>query len=168
VRRPGRRSRAVWLTAGVVVVIAVLGVVIMHLAQNSGSRTAIGTSQDGTNSPSNSSSGSPSQTPVIPTAFAGSWSGHVQQAQTTEAVSITLRAGATSGTISYSGPQLTCTGELTTSTATSAQLTLSQGIVQGQNKCANGRVTLAITSPGRLRFTFQGNGPATSGTLRQG
>jgi hypothetical protein len=166
--RPGRRSRAVWLTAGVVVVIAVLGVVIMHLVQNSGSRAAAGASQDGTNGPSNSTSGSPSQAPVIPTAFAGSWSGHVQQAQTTEAVSITLRAGGTSGTISYSGPLLTCTGELTTAAATATQLTLSQGIVQGQNKCANGRVTLATTSPGRLRFTFQGNGPATSGTLRQG
>ena len=167
-RASGRRGRAAWLTVAVVIVLAVAGVVIIHLVQHSSSQAASGTHQDRANSPSRSTSGSPTQAPAIPAAFAGSWSGHVRQAETTEAVDISLRAGATSGRISYSGPLLTCTGELSTSAATTTQLVLSQGIVQGQSKCANGQVTLAMTGPGRLRFTFQGNGPATSGTLHQG
>jgi len=167
-RRSGRRGRAAWLAGAIIVVLAALGVVVVHLAQNSGTKGAAGAAQDAANSPSQSTSGSPSQAPAIPAAFAGSWSGHLQQAQTIEDVSITLRSGSTTGRISYSGPLLTCTGELTSSAVTTGQLTLAQGIVQGQSKCANGQVTLTITTPGRLKFTFQGNGPATSGTLRQG
>jgi hypothetical protein len=49
--------------------------------------------------------------------------------------------------------------------ATSQQLTLSQGILQGQSNCANGQVTVTLTGPGKMMFSFRSNGPVASGTL---
>jgi hypothetical protein len=160
-----RRGRTAWLAGAIVVVLAAVAVVVVHLMQNSGSQSADRTTAGSTRSPSQSSSGPPSPTPSLPTAFAGSWSGSVQEpgTQQLENVTIALQTGAAGGNISYSGPaDLNCTGQLTLTAANPAQVTLNQAF-QGHSKCVNGPVTLTMTSTGRLKFASNGS----SGTLRR-
>jgi len=164
-RGSARRGRAAWLAGAIVVVLAAVAVVVVHIMQNSGSQSADRTTSGSTDSPSQSSSGPPSPTPSLPTAFAGSWSGSVQEpgTQQVENVTIALQTGAVGGNISYTGPaNLNCTGQLTLTAANSAQVTLNQSF-QGHSKCVNGPVTLTMTSTGRLKFASNGS----SGTLRR-
>jgi hypothetical protein len=159
-----RRGRTAWLAGAVVVVLVAVAVVVVHLMQNSGTQSADHATSSKTHSASQSA-GPPSPTPTLPNAFAGSWSGNIQEpgTQQVESVSITLQAGAVGGSISYSGvANLACTGQLTLTAARSAQVTLNQTF-GAHSKCTNGQVTLTRTSASRLRFA----GGGATGTLRQ-
>lgn len=163
-RASAHRGRAAWLAGAIVVVLAAVAVVVVHVMQNTGSQSADRTTS-GTTHSSSQSSRPPSPMPTLPNAFAGSWSGRVQEpgTQQLENVSISLQTGAIGGTVSYSGPaDLTCNGQLTVTTANSGQVTLNQAF-QGHSKCVNGPVTLTMTSTDRLRFASNGS----SGTLRR-
>jgi eukaryotic-like serine/threonine-protein kinase len=171
-RASGRR-RAGWLIGAAAVVIA--AAVVLYLVQGTrgGSATSglpASADQAAHNSrspsPSPSPSLSPSRGPLTPAAFAGSWTGLVRQPPAdTYHVSVGFTAGATSGTISYSGTDFSCSGALSLVTATPTRLTLSQGIVRGQSKCANGHVAITLTGPNTIHFSFRSSGPVASGTL---
>lgn len=171
--RAGRGRRAGWLI-GAVVVVAGAAAVAVHLAQSTnGQPTASqhsSTEQADTKSRSPSESASPSRGPTAPTGFVGSWTGLVRQPPiVTYHVSVDFKRGATAGTISYSGTTFTCSGALNLLTATPTVLTLSQGIIHGQSKCANGQVTLRLTSTNTARFNFRNDGGSVaSGTLNRG
>lgn len=167
----GRGRRIAWLIGAVVVIAAAVGVAV-HLAQGTPGQPAAGrhsksTDQAATKSKSASDSASPSQGPTTPTAFAGSWTGRVRQATIdTYHVTVGFTSGATFGTITWSGASFTCSGLLKMTTATPTVLTLSQGILHGQSKCANGQVTITMTSTDTVRFDFSNAGvPVASGML---
>ena len=107
-------------------------------------------------------------TSVTPAAFSGTWSGQVTQPPTdTYNVTVTLVAGQQSGTISYTGASIsTCSGQLTVTSASATKMTMSQGMAQSmvQKGCSNGTVSVTLTGPGTLSFTFQST-PQASGTL---
>jgi eukaryotic-like serine/threonine-protein kinase len=130
-------------------------------------------------SPPSPSSPSPSPSPsrsvqaaaAIPAALAGAWSGQVRQGSPAEMFSVTvsLQAGGSSGTISYSGSGFQCTGSLSLVTSTAARVTMRQQIVSGQT-CPDGVITLrAGSAPGTARFDFRGAAqPQAYGPLRSG
>jgi hypothetical protein len=164
----GRRTGL--LAAAAVVVLALAGVLALHLAGGSKPKSGPPAIDAGNASRSPAPStvvSSPAAGPGAPAAFAGYWSGQVVQPPTdTYDVSVDLRAGATTGKIHYSGTGLDCTGQLTVLTATSQQLTMSQGIIEGQSTCENGDVTIVLNSSGKsIRFTFHSAGPTAAGTL---
>jgi hypothetical protein len=108
---------------------------------------------------------------AIPAALAGAWSGRVRQGSPAEMFSVTvsLQAGGSSGTISYSGSGFQCTGSLRLVTSTAARVTMRQQIVSGQT-CPDGVITLrAGSAPGTARFDFRGAAqPQAYGPLRSG
>ena len=163
--RPGRRPA--WLVAAAVVIILITAGVV-HLILADGSHAASGqlsaNSRQATTSPS--ATPSLSRGPGVPAAFAGTWTGLVRQPPTdTYNVTVAFAAGAVSGTVSYSGTGLSCSGALNVTAATAARMILSQGIITGQSKCGNGRVTITLAGPRSLRFSFHGSGPVAAGTL---
>ncbi len=109
---------------------------------------------------------SPSVTPTVPAAFAGSWSGPVHQTNPTlqVTVDVTLTTGSSAGTIAY--PALKCSGHLQLVSAAANTLTLDEGISTGQQSCDSGVVTLTKHTGGTLTFSFsRSNGPMPTGTL---
>jgi hypothetical protein len=169
-RPAGSGRRTVWLIAAAVVIAVVAGVVALRLVEGTPHHSTTGGSLSAKTSGKASASPSPSPSashgPVTPAAFAGSWSGQVKQPPTdTYNVSVVLKAGATSGTISYSGTDFSCSGALNLTTATTKRLALSQGILEGQSKCENGQVTIALTGTDTVWFRFRSAGPVASGTL---
>jgi len=162
----GGGRRTVWLIAAAVVVAVVAAGVVVHLAQGSQAQPSAHSSlsaRTGRPSSSPSPSLSASHGPVTPVAFAGSWTGLVTQGtDTTYDVRVTLTAGANSGTIRYSGAAFSCSGDLDLVSATTAELTLNQGITHG--KCANGKVTLTQAATDAIGFRFSGD-PVATGTL---
>jgi hypothetical protein len=166
--RGGGGRRTVWLVAAAVVVVVVAGGLVLHIMLGSSTNTSAdrktSRSVSKTASPSASISPSPSQSPVTPVDFAGSWSGQVKQPPTdTYNVRVTLRAGAASGTVSYTGSDFRCSGTLQVLTASAQKLTFSQGITAGQ--CENGTVTFTRTGSSSVWFRFRSSGPIASGTL---
>jgi hypothetical protein len=172
---PTRRGRrAGWLVGAAVVVIAAAVAVAVHLAQGTPTQPTANkhpssTDQAAAKSQSPSEAASPSQGPTTPAGFAGSWTGLVRQTSVdTLQVSVGFARGATSGTISYSGANLSCSGTLNLVTATHTVLTLSQGIIHGKSKCENGSVTITLTSTNTVRFNFRNDGgPVASGRLNR-
>ena len=164
---PGRR-RALLIAAIVVVLVAAAGIVhtVTSGGSNAGSDRLSASSRDEKRStPPPTPSASPSAR--IPTAFAGSWAGLVRQPPTdTYHVTVTLATGATSGTVSYSGTNFSCSGTLTLTAATASELSLSQGIVHGRSDCENGRVTIKLSSSGSVWFSFHSDGPTAAGRLQ--
>ena len=165
--RAGIGRRAGWLIGAVVVIAAAAILVAARLAQNTNGQPTAGQHSPITNHTPNKSrspSPSPSQGPPTPAAFTGSWTGVVRQPPLDSYhVTVGLAGGATSGTISYTG-SATCSGALNVVTASQTVLTLNQGITRG--KCANGQVTITLTSTNSIRFSFGSNGgPVASGTL---
>jgi eukaryotic-like serine/threonine-protein kinase len=165
------RRRHGWLIgAGVVALIAV-GAVATHalLANTSNSATNGKLSADTGTTRKTASAGtsaSPTQNPITPAAFAGAWSGVVRQPPTdTYYVNVTLSTGTATGTVSYAGAGFSCSGALTLTQVNSRQLTLDQGIIQGQSNCENGQVTVTLTRPGKIMFSFRSSGPVAAGTL---
>ena len=166
-RRSGRRRALPWVIAGAAAVAVVLIVIlIMHLAQggNSAANAAAHTGHPGP-SGSPGASGAPptaSQGSVIPAAFNGTWSGQVSQPPSdTYNVTVTLAAGQSSGTISYTGAGATCSGVLTPTSVSPSKMIMKLGTAQ--KGCANSTVTISIGRPNTLTFN-EGNPPA-SGTL---
>lgn len=171
-RATARSKRAMpWIVAGAAVAIALLVALVVHLLQGGGRQDTGQLSAD-THHPSATTSASPratsptpSQGPVVPAAFAGSWSGQVTQPPTdTYNVTVTFAAGQPGGTISYTGSDFTCSGDLSLTSASSTKLTLSQGIIVGQKTCENGSVVITGTGSNSIFFDFQST-PVASGTL---
>lgn len=167
----GGGRRTVWLIAAAVVAAVVIGAVVLHSAQGSPGHPSADSklsSNTVSKSPSPSPSLSPSKSPVTPTDFAGSWSGLVTQPPTDAYnVSVTLKAGKASGTVSYTGTAFRCSGTLQVITAAPAKLTLSQGILQGQSKCEDGTVVITRTGTNTIRFRFGSTGLVASGALHR-
>jgi hypothetical protein len=119
-------------------------------------------------SPSPSAAASPPAA-TVPPALAGAWSGQVRQGGPADVfnVKVDLTADGNSGTISYSGASFVCTGDLSLRSSAAGQVTMSQEIVQGQQTCANGMITLRLgSSSGTALFVFRGAvGPRARGTL---
>jgi hypothetical protein len=164
------RRRAGWLIGASAVVVVAAAVAVYLVEGTRGGPPASGlsahTDKTAQKSRSPSPSLSPSQGPAVPTAFAGSWTGLVMQPPSdTYHVSVGFTAGATSGTISYSGTDFSCSGSLNLMTARPTRLTLSQEIIQGQSKCENGQVTIRLTGTNTIRFSFRSSGPVASGRL---
>ena len=112
--------------------------------------------------------GSPTPPPTVPPGLAGTWSGQVSQTNPSDVyhVVLTLVPGSAGGKVQYSGTSFSCSGELSLMSRLSSTLTLDQGIIQGQNKCADGVVTLVQGPANTLQFSFKGQaGPAATGTL---
>jgi hypothetical protein len=163
----------VWaLGAAALVVIALVVLLIVHLAQgghsaNHGNLSADTGHSAATSSPSpGAKRPSPTQAPTIPANFGGTWSGSVTQGPATFTASVTLSAGQSSGSVAYTGADFNCTGDLSVISASATMVTLDQGIVVGQKTCSNGTVTVTANGLGSISFNFQspGSTPAT-GTL---
>jgi hypothetical protein len=162
------RRRNGWLVGGAaaVVIVAVAILLRMLLAGGGHGSNSSLSADTGVTSGRPSASASPSQGPVTPAGFAGTWSGVVTQPPTdTYNVTVTFAAGSTAGTVSYAGTTISCSGSLTLTKADARKLTVSQGIIQGQSKCENGQVTITLTAPDKIWFSFHSNGPIASGTL---
>ena len=170
-RRGGRRT--VWLIAAAVVIAVVVAGVVIHLATGTPGQSAPKLSASTGAATSRSRSPSPSALdsngPLTPTAFVGSWSGVVTQqlASTTDSYNarVTLTAGASSGTVRYSGTGISCRGQLEVVNATTSVLTLDEGITHGG--CGNGTVTLTTAGTDALAFRFKGGGQVANGTLNR-
>jgi len=171
-RGPARSKRTkAWIVAGVAVAIALAAFLAVQLLQGGGRQGANNLSADThhpavTTSPAPSgASPSASQGPVIPAAFAGTWSGQVTQPPTdTYNVTVSFAAGQPGGTISYTGSDFTCSGDLSLTAASGSKMTMSQGIIVGQKTCENGTVALTLSGPTSIFFDFQSS-PVASGTL---
>jgi hypothetical protein len=166
----GQGRRTVWLIAAAVVVAVVVGGIVLHLAQGTPGRPTAASSKLSarTKSTSPSPSASLSTSAVTPADFAGSWSGQVRQPPTdTYSVRMTLTSGSSSGTISYSGAAFSCSGTLNVLAAETAKLTLNQGSIPGQTKCATGQVTITVSGTNSVYFRFISSGPVASGTLNR-
>lgn len=173
--QPGRSSgrRAGLIAAAAVVLVVAAGVLIVQLIGNSRTTTDRLSSDAGHTVASSEASASapPSATPgpSTPPGFAGQWSGQVSQPPNSYRVAVQLTAGATIGTVSYTGPALNCSGQLNLVTATSRKLTMTQGIIEGQSRCENGDVTIVLSSTGHsILFSFRSDGYTAAGTLNRG
>jgi hypothetical protein len=150
------------------VAVIVVGAVVLRLVLTSGShdnssQLSADTGRT-TTSPSPSASSGPSETPVIPLAFDGTWTGVVTQPPTdTYNVKVTFAAGKAAGTISYAGTDFRCSGTLTLTQETARKMVATQGIIQG--KCENGQATITLSSASKIWFSFHSTGPLASGTL---
>jgi serine/threonine protein kinase len=172
-QKPARRRAAVWaLGAAALVVIALVVLLIVHLAQGGRSANHGNLSADTGHSAATSSASpgtkslSPTQAPTMPAAFGGIWSGPVTQGPATFTASVTLTAGQSSGSIAYSGADFNCSGDLSVTSASATTVTMEQGIVVGQKTCNNGTVTVSLSGAGSLSFNFQSPGsPPGTGTL---
>jgi len=164
------RRRSSWLIGAAVAALIGAGAVATHALLTNGNTAGSGHLSADTSKPtkkaSASASASPSHDPITPAAFVGGWSGVVRQPPTdTYYVNVTFSAGTSDGTVSYAGTGFSCSGALTLTQVKGQQLTLSQGIIQGQSNCENGQVTITLTSPGKIMFSFHSTGPTASGTL---
>jgi hypothetical protein len=102
----------------------------------------------------------------VPAALAGTWSGQVTQNAPADVftVQVSLAAGASTGSVQYSGASLSCAGNLTVVSDSPGSLRLSQAITHGP--CAGGTVMLTTGPHGTAGFSFEGKqGPAATGTL---
>jgi hypothetical protein len=163
----GRRRAAQLVTAGAVVVCALLVLLVVHLVQNNGTPKASGHTKNldpAVTAPATTPTPSPTPTAVTPSAFAGSWAGRVSQPDSSYNVTVSLTAGTTVGSINYSGSNLSCAGVLRLTNKTAKQLTLSQSVSTGP--CLAGTVTLTQAGSGSVQFSFKSSsGPNASGTL---
>ena len=115
---------------------------------------------------SHTASASPSATPTIPAALAGTWSGTVRQTspKLSVTVQIQLPAGASAGTVDYQ--ELGCSGRLLLVSARGGTYTLDQGITKGEQRCDNGVVMLTPQAKSGLLFRFRrADAPSPSGLL---
>lgn len=181
-RAPGRGTRGraqsprsgrltAWAVGGAVLVVAVLLALLIVRLVEGGQSTTHGKLSANADHPAATASRTPdttspslSQGPTTPAAFGGTWSGPVTQPPVTYTVTITLTSGQTSGTIAYTGADFSCSGDLSLTSATDTTMTLSQGIVVGQSTCSNGTVTVTLSGPDAIDFSFQSH-PAAVGTL---
>jgi len=170
-QRDRGRLRSGWFVGAAAAALVAAGAVATHALLASGGSTSGGqlSADTGTTSKTASTGPSPSPTkpPNTPAAFFGAWSGVVRQPPTdTYYVNVTFSAGSSGGTVSYAGTGFSCSGALTVNQVKSQQqMVLSQGIIQGQSNCENGQVTITLTAPGKIMFSFHSNGPIAAGML---
>jgi serine/threonine protein kinase len=164
--RPRRRV-PVWAAIAVgVAAIAVAVVIALHQMPNNNAPKNVATGK----TPTPTQVGAPPRPlSTVPATLAGSWSGQVSQNGPADVfmVGLSLTSGASTGTVSYSGTSLSCSGSLTVLSSQPGSLRLNQVITHGP--CAGG-VVLLLAGPGdTARFSFQGKqGPAATGTLTRG
>jgi eukaryotic-like serine/threonine-protein kinase len=183
--QPRTRARAVWWAAAVAAcLLAIVAVILFVQHQDSqspdaakspaadGSAAASPSARPPTPRPADkSAAASPSAGPpapalTVPAALAGTWSGQVSQTGPADVfqAEVILTAGASQGSVHYSGGSFACTGRLTPVSDSSGTLTLDQVIVQGP--CAGGVVTLSPDPGNAVQFRFKGKeGPMATGTL---
>ena len=179
------RARAVWWVAAVAAcLLAIVAVILFVQHQGSqspdaakspaadGSAAASPSARPPTPRPADkSAAASPSAGPpapalTVPATLAGTWSGQVSQTGPADVfqAEVILTAGASQGSVHYSGGSFACTGRLTPVSDSSGTLTLDQVIVQGP--CAGGVVTLSPDPGNAVQFRFKGKeGPMATGTL---
>jgi eukaryotic-like serine/threonine-protein kinase len=151
-QQPHRRRRAGIWTGAVLVVVVLAGAVLLHLTQNNaGGRSP----RSGLGSPTAATASAP----TIPAAFIGTWRGRITQPpDDVYTVTITLVTVAGPNTVSYSG-DLTCSGSLELTQATSSKLVMSQA------QCPSGTVILSLAGTRSIRFSFSKGGSKATGTL---
>ncbi|MGD0375136.1 MAG: hypothetical protein ABSB01_11220 [Streptosporangiaceae bacterium] len=168
-----RRSRAIWWAVGILACVLAIAVAAHVLQNQSASPPASTNGASAAQLPAGASgtgrAASATPTPPaapIPASLAGSWSGQAKQQADVFSVHVNLATGATSGEIHYTGTAFTCTGRLSLVSNAGGVVTMRQGIIVGQNTCANGTVTLRPEPSGSLQFTFTGAaGPEANGSL---
>lgn len=161
----GRRRRL--LAGAAVVLVVVIVATVFRLLQGGGSPDRAATNGRSP-SPSLAASASPSgkraPSAAIPHAFAGTWSGVVRQPPTdTYHVTVSLKAGAAQGMVTYSGIGFGCSGILSLRHATTTKLIMGQTITTGT--CEDGNVTMSAGGAGIVSFSFRSAGPVASGKL---
>lgn len=163
----GSRGRRAWAAAGAVLCVAVVaGATALHLTQDSSSSAGNDSHHPlgrGSSAPTTQTS---SPGVATPAKFAGSWRGRLlQPPDITTKATVVLTAGAITGSVSYSGSTISCTGALLVTSASPSKLGMSQQVPKG-SKCFDGAVTVTLLPSGRLSFTFQARtGPKATGTL---
>jgi eukaryotic-like serine/threonine-protein kinase len=168
-----RRAVRIWWVVGIAACILAI-VVAIRAAQNQSGPQADASRPAPTDQPTARAtqpgrpSRSPTPPPTVPSSLAGTWSGQAKQTNPFDVftVQVILVPGTSGGTVHYTGTSFSCSGELSLVSSLASTLRLNQGIVQGQNKCENGMVTLSEGPANTLQFTFQGkSGPPATGTL---
>jgi eukaryotic-like serine/threonine-protein kinase len=160
-----RRVAAIWWAAGVAVCILAIAVAI-RIAQSQSNQPSR-PSDTAKPTPHASLPTRPARAATIPASAAGTWSGQVSQNSPSGAfsvsVQVTLAAGASGGTVLYSGP-FSCVDNLGLVSDTAGTLRMDQAVVRGP--CQPGVVTLIPVSKTTMHFSFKGKGaPAATGTL---
>jgi eukaryotic-like serine/threonine-protein kinase len=160
-----RRVAAIWWAVGVTVCVLAIAVAI-RIAQSQSNQPPTRPANSAQPAP-HASRATPGRAATVPASVAGTWSGQVRQNSSSGAfsvsVQVSLPAGASGGTVHYSGP-VTCVDDLSLVSATSGTLRMDQGVVRGP--CQPGEVTLVPISKTAMRFSFKGKGaPAATGTL---
>ncbi|WP_225993944.1 serine/threonine-protein kinase [Actinomadura rudentiformis] len=159
-RKPRRISAAVAVSGAVIAVAAaVVAGVLAFDGLGRGGGTPNGDSTKSTSSPPSTPAAS------FPDAFAGNWSGRLQQSdkKILPAV-VVLPKGGSRGQVSY--PNERCSGELSLSGFTPTVLTLREVITTGAERCINtGAVTLTLQDGGTLFFSYSGTEKGETYTL---
>jgi hypothetical protein len=153
---------------GIVLACALVLLGVVHLIQDQGSSPQAGAHPKSSDPAAGRSSPvtikpSPTADLETPGSFAGDWSGRVTQPPNSYTVTISLTQGASTGTVRYSGPNLSCAGTLSLTGVTARKLTLSQRVTRGP--CLGGTVALTRNDASSVLFAFAGSGPAATGTL---
>jgi hypothetical protein len=164
---PSASRRVAWI-AGCAACVAAIAVAATLIVTNRSSQhdPVQPSSSARASSAAHTAGASPSATPTIPAALAGTWSGTVRQTNPTLSVTvrIELAAGASTGTVDYQ--QLGCSGRLLLVSAKGGTYTLEQGITKGQQSCDNGVVMLTPQARSGLLFRFRrADAPSPSGVL---
>jgi eukaryotic-like serine/threonine-protein kinase len=160
-----RRVAAIWWTLGVAVCILAIAVAIrIAQSQSNQPRQPADAAKP---TPHASEPTRPGRAVTLPASAAGTWSGQVRQNSSSGAfsvsVQVSLAAGASVGTVHYSGP-FTCVDNISLVSDSSGTLKMDQAVVKGP--CQPGVVTLVPISNTTMRFSFKGKGaPAATGTL---
>lgn len=167
-RRP-RRAVVIWSAAiAACAVVAVVAVVAL-VRGGQGAGTGSAPKPKATTSLTDGKpTGPPQPSATVPAALAGTWSGHVAQNAPADSftVGLNLAAGASAGTVHYSGTSLSCAGNLAVVSASPGSLKLTQVITRGP--CSDGTILLTVGPGGSVGFSFQGKqGPSANGTLRK-
>jgi serine/threonine protein kinase len=157
-RRP-RSGAAVWATACVACVLAIVAAAFFILGRHPGAPAPAPR-------PHSAAAGSLATADLpIPRQVNGTWSGTIRQTNPSlkVAVRLSLPGGSKHGTLAY--PQMGCTGRLTLTSATHAVLTFRLAITSGRRDCAPGVVRLEPHGS-TLTFTFVRRGGSNpAGTL---
>jgi eukaryotic-like serine/threonine-protein kinase len=165
-RLRSRTSVALWAVACAVCVLAIAAGALYIVRPHQAPAASPGTDAAGTHGGSATRLPRPLPSASPPDVLAGNWSGPVHQTDPvlTVNVQISLPTDSPTGTIAY--PELGCSGRLAIVSVTTHLLTADQVITRGQQKCADGVVTLSPGPAGTAVFIFLrpgGNNPA--GTL---
>jgi eukaryotic-like serine/threonine-protein kinase len=165
-RRRSHRTMAIWSTVVGILVLVLAVPIGIRLAQDASSTQTTGPKPTPTGASPSHSSRPPGPSTAVPADLAGTWSGQVSQTGPTDVftVQVSLTAGATGGTVSYTSTSLSCSGNLHAVSDSPGSLKLDQVITQGP--CLGGTVTLSAGHGGTVAFSFHGkSGPSATGTL---